>query len=136
MARLTQTFTCDESFGRDSGKAFFITEMPAEQSEDWGCRALLAMVNAGVKIPASAQGMGMMAIASSSLTDLTKGVSWTALKPLLNELMECVQYIPDPKNTKVMRELIADDIEEPLTRLKLKKEVFMMHISFFLPGDQ
>ena len=34
MARKTQTYTID-SGGRDKGKTFLITEMPATKAEDW-----------------------------------------------------------------------------------------------------
>jgi hypothetical protein len=131
MARLTKLFTADEKCGRDSGKQFFITEMPAAQSEDWGFRAGLLLVNAGVNIPKNAQKLGMMAVLSASISNIAGNLDWYALKPLLDELMGCVKIIPDPKNSTVMRDLIGDDIEEPLTRAKLKKEALMLHLDFF-----
>jgi len=46
MARKTATVTISAE-GRDKGKTFFLTEMSAERSEEWGERALLALVRGG-----------------------------------------------------------------------------------------
>ena len=134
MARLTETITCDSSWGRDAGKVFLVTEMPAAQSEDWGFRAVLVLINAGINIPQNAQKMGMMALMSASVSNIAGNVDWLSLKPLMDELMGCVQIIPDAKFPNVVRSIIPDDIEEPLTRAKLKKTALMMHINFLLPG--
>jgi hypothetical protein len=130
MARLTKTFICDEKCGRDSGKHFFITEMPAAMSEEWGYRAMLVLINAGIDIPKNAQKMGMMAVLSAVLTKTVGNIDYSALKPLLDELLSCIKIIPDIKNQLVMRELIPDDIEEPLTLAKLRKEALMLHLDF------
>ena len=61
------------------------------------------------------------------LASLTK-VSFQAAKPLLAEMMTCVQIKPSPS---VTRALIEDDIEEVATLLTLRKEVFNLHLSFF-----
>ena len=45
--------------------------------------------------------------------------------------MKCVQAVPDPANQSVKRNLIDDDTEEVITRLKLRSEVFKLHVDFF-----
>ena len=49
---------------------------------------------------------------------------------LLDEMMACVQYQPNPAKPEVVRGLIADDIEEVMTRLQLRKAVFDLHVDF------
>ena len=51
-------------------------------------------------------------------------------RPLLDELMRCVQAVPDPSNQSVKRPLIDDDTEEVTTRLKLRGEVLKLHVDF------
>lgn len=38
--------------------------------------------------------------------------------------------LPDPANQSVKRNLIDDDTEEVMTRLKLRGEVFKLHVDF------
>jgi len=132
MARLTKLYTCDDKCGRDSGKQFLITEMPAAQSEDWGYRAILCLLNAGIDIPKNAQKLGMMAVVSAVFSKTVGNIDYHSLKPLLNELLDCIKIIPDPKQPNVIRELIQDDIEEPVTLAKLRKEALMLHLDFLI----
>jgi hypothetical protein len=71
----------------------------------------------------------MASLAQLGLKKLS-GIKWELAKPLMQELMDCVQYIPDPNKTHVSRPLIEDDIEEILTRPKLKWEVLSLHVDF------
>ena len=59
MARRTETFTA--TYGRDAGKSFTLTEMPADQAERWAIRALLALAGAGVDRPDGAADAGVFA---------------------------------------------------------------------------
>jgi len=129
MARKKSTVTIDAE-GRDKGKVFVITELSAYAAEEWAGRALFAMLNAGVEIPDNIAGAGLAGVAALGLGSLTK-LSFDAAKPLLDEMMACVQIQPSPK---VVRALIDDDIEEVSTLLTLRKEVFNLHLSFFTAG--
>ncbi|MEG4669546.1 hypothetical protein UXP85_25165, partial [Enterobacter cloacae] len=51
-------------------------------------------------------------------------------RPLLDELMKCVQAVPNPADQNIKRPLIDDDTEEVMTRLKLRGEVFKLHVDF------
>lgn len=116
---------------RDRGKTFVVTEMPAAQGEEWAFRALCAMAKSGVELPDDYKSMSMAAIASLGFTALS-GMSFGDAKPLLDEMMDCVKFVGDPKQPEATtRKLIADDIEEISTRLLLRKEVFSLHTDFF-----
>ncbi|EIF30967.1 hypothetical protein BCh11DRAFT_06479 [Burkholderia sp. Ch1-1] len=128
--RKSTVFTATD--GRDKGKAFLITELPAEEAEDWAMRALFTMVNAGVEIPDELLGAGLAGLAALGLKSLTK-VPYDAAKPLFQTMMQCVQVLPDPRDHRTVRPLMTDeDIEEVSTRLALRKAVMNLHMGFFL----
>jgi len=60
-------------------------------------------------------------------------IPFEAAKPLLDEMMGCVQIVPSPN---VKRPLIEDDIEEVKTRLMLRKAIWDLHMDFFLDADK
>lgn len=115
--------------GRDHGKVFFITEMSAEQSEDWAMRVMLAVMGNNVELPEGTELLGMAGLAEMGLKSLFS-LKIESARPLLAEMLQCVQIIPDPSKTHVQRELIDSDIEEVVTRLKLRMEVFELHTGF------
>ena len=114
---------------RDEGKVFQITEMPADQQERWGARAVLAVMRSGVDIPEELAASGMAGIAQVGLKALA-AAQWEDVEPLLNEMMGCLKIIPDPKVPQVARALIDSDIEELSTRLKLRAEIWKLHVDF------
>lgn len=136
MARKTKTIVI-ESAGRDVGKMFYITELPASQAEAWATRALFMMMNCGVEIPEDLLSAGLAGIAAIGIKSLSK-VPYELARPLFDEMMECIAIVPDPKQPAVKRgyggvgPMIEDDIEEVGTRLQLRKEVLSLHLDFFL----
>ncbi|MBY4887702.1 hypothetical protein HX773_18860 [Pantoea sp. B9002] len=129
MARKEIFYTVDTK-GRDLGKVFFIREMSATQAEWWAIRAGMAMARSGVELPDNFADMGIAAMAGTGLKMVSQ-IPAAEAKPLLDELMECVQCVPDASNQSIKRKLIDDDIEEIATRLKLRMEVFKLHVDFF-----
>lgn len=127
MARRIATFTA--STGRDAGKVFRITEMPADQAERWAVKAFLAAAKGGVALPEAAAESGFAGIAQMGFSMLANMPPELAFE-LLDEMMACVQYQPNPAKPEVVRGLIADDIEEVMTRLQLRKAVFDLHVDF------
>lgn len=125
MARKTLAVTITEE-GRDKGKVFVLTELPASQAEKWAARAVLALMKAGVDIP---EGGGMAEIAVAGLKALGQ-ISWELAEPLMDEMFACVKVMPDPGNASIVRSLIEDDIEEVTTRVRLRSEVFTLHTGF------
>jgi len=122
------TITTDDTENRDRNKVFLLTEMPAEQAEEWGMRALLALTAAGAEVPDDFEGGGMAAVAAMGVQAL-QGLRFEDVKPLWAEMFECVQIVPSPERD-FARKLVADDIEEIDTRLRLRKEIVELHVNF------
>lgn len=135
MARKTSTYIVD-SDGRDKGKHFLLTEMPVTKTEDWAIRALLALGSANVEIPDGAFQLGAAALAEVGLKKLF-AISADQMRPLLSELMECVEYIPNPKIPQVTVKfpIFESQIEEVSTLLKIKWEVLKLHMDFSLAAS-
>lgn len=127
MARKELTYTAED--GRDKGKKFKLTEMGAAQAERWAMRALMALMKSGAEIPENFEKLGMSGMASLGLKAIA-GLDWETAEPLLDEMMGCVQFMPDPAKPQVIRALFDQDIEEIQTRLKLRLEVFKLHTDF------
>ena len=130
MARKETTFIADT--GRDTGKQFIITEMSASQAESWAFRVILAVGNAGIEIPEGLASQGMAGLMAIGYMNLLK-IPFDAAKPLLDDMMGCVQIVP---SSSIRRALIEEDIEEVVTRLQLRKAVWSLHIDFFLDGSK
>lgn len=130
MARKTATVLIEDA-GRDQGKTFLIREMSAHRAERWATRALMALAKAGVQVPDDLAGAGLAGIAAIGMQALGS-LSFADAEPLLDEMMACVSVVPSPN---VVRPLIEDDIEEVLTRLKLRVEVFNLHTGFSLAAS-
>ena len=58
MARSTVNYSVKDE-GRDFGKVFVLTEMPASRAESWAMRSLLALMASGVEVPEGFDRMGM-----------------------------------------------------------------------------
>jgi hypothetical protein len=128
MARAVSNYTVDDE-GRDKGKTFVLTEMPASRAESWAMRAILALMGGNPDIPEGFEAMGMAGMAEVGLRALG-GLKWETAEPLMAEMWACVQIMPDPTRPHVVRALIEEDIEEISTRIKLRAEVFKLHVGF------
>ena len=126
MARKETTFVAET--GRDLGKQFLITEMSASQAENWAFQVILAVGNAGIEIPEGLASQGMSGLMAIGYMNLLK-IPFDAAKPLLDEMMNCVQIIP---SANIKRKLVEEDIEEVGTRLQLRKATWNLHMDFFL----
>lgn len=130
--RKTATLTITDE-GRDKGRVYLLTEMSAEAAEWWATRALMALAKSGMDIGDTAGRPAMESLVIKGVLSLAN-VSPYEIKPLFDELMTCIQFLPDPVgNPKFMRPPMADDIEEVQTRYKLKMEVFSLHTGFSMP---
>lgn len=121
--------------GRDLNKTFRLTEMPAAQGEKWAMRALLALVAGGVDLPEGFEDSGMAGLATVGLRALS-GLQWKDAEPLLDEMMACVQVLPDSKKSYLVRPLLEGDIEEVRTRIELRTQVWKLHTDFLMPGAE
>lgn len=114
---------------RDKDKQFILTEMPALQAHYWAVKAILAIAKNGVELPDGFEESGMAGIAKLGL-ELVFKLPYEIARELLDDLLKCVKIIPNPQAPNVVRDLIADDIEEIQTYFKLEVEVFKLHVGF------
>lgn len=133
MPRKTVSFAA--TGGRDQGKRFLITEMPAAQGEEWAARALFALMSCGVEVPEDALSAGLAGLAAIGVRALGR-VPFELAKPLFDQMMTCVQYEFEPGKVGGTRALIDDDIEEIGTRLQLRKVVLDLHLEGFIAAAQ
>lgn len=119
--------------GRDKGKTFVITELPASQGEKWATRALLALSRSGIDMPEEVAGMGMAGIAYVGLKALA-GVQFAEAGPLMDEMFTCVSLRPDAARPEYLRPPMEDEIQEIGTRATLRMEVLTLHTGFSIAG--
>ncbi len=133
MAIKTAIVTIEDA-NRDFGKMFKITELPAPQAEKWAMRAVLALMRGGMTLPDGYEYNGMTALLGIAVRDMLPNLKWDDAEPLLDEMMTCVQVIPDPSKPIVVRPIMGD-IEEVSTLFKLRLEVWNLHTDFLSAGQ-
>lgn len=131
--RKTLVLTIDDE-GRDYGKRFLITEMPAQQAEKWAMRAILALMRGGMELPDGYEFNGMAALIGIALREVLPNLAWQDAEPLLDEMLHCVQVLPDPTNTNIVRPIMGD-VEEVKTLYKLRMAVWDIHTDFLSAGE-
>lgn len=144
MPRKTLDITIDAP-GRDKGKTFRLHEAPADTAENWFIRLVLAISNAGGKIPddvlfAGAAGFAQMlpTIQNSLVVGLRamQGLAFAEVKPLLEEMKPWVSWLP-PGGAPEQKIFPGDSsqIEEVSTWFKLRFELIQLHLGFSLGVD-
>src|SRR5215469_152424 len=93
---------CPSVEGRDNGKVFRVTEMPALQAEEWGTRATLALVpRLQREVPKEVAdelkaNPSMLGVERARL--LLGDISFPEMRELSRELMDaCVQVVTDER---------------------------------------
>lgn len=121
---------------RDKGKMFLITELPAYRAEKWAARAFLALSRSGEDVPTHLMEAGFAGVVYLGLRSLaTGGIIFSEIEPLLDEMLECVQFVPEPSDPSVFRRLnLQTDIDEVSTIIRLRQEVFDIHGNFSKAG--
>jgi hypothetical protein len=111
--------------------------MSARQAEEWADRAFLALAHSAIELPPEIERGGMAGIAE--LARLVGNVKFPELAPLMQELLACAQYVPDPSQRgpngqTFTRPVDRDDdaIEEVATRQQLRQEIMGLHVNFSL----
>ncbi|SRR5579871_6549642 len=141
MGRKTKTVVITEE-GRDKGKTFLLTEMPAVRAERWASRVLALMVKSGATVTPEAADAGMQGLAAtmpasgSAITASEASTMITALQdPSLEDWWTCVQYVHAPGQPPMAIDLgDACPIEEIATITHLRMEVLGLHVDFFSNG--
>ena len=126
MALKTKQITIEH--GRDKGRVFLITEMSAAHADNWAMRALIALANGGVDLGDLSPQQGMMGMVRVALDALGRLKADDAI-PLLNELLDCVQIIPEGGQPRPLN-MDYNDVEDFTTLWRLRKEVFALHTDF------
>lgn len=125
--RKTAKIKIDTEGSRDIGKTYLLTELSAEEAEDWLFAFIMAAARSGVMLPPNLQEIGLAGVATLSLQALG-GMRMDEARPLLDKMFSCVQFV---SSKGITRALEKDDIEEVSTRLRLRKEVVELHTGFF-----
>ncbi len=128
MPRKVETVTIDRE-GRDKGKSYVLTEMPAMQAEKWALRLLNAAARNGLAIPDDVAAAGMAGVAQMVAVNgmaALAGIAWADMEPLLDEMMECVQIRPSAGVTRDVH--LETDIEEIFTRVQLRGAILRLHV--------
>lgn len=137
MARKTEEVIIPQG-NRDAGKVFLLTEMSAARAEKWAARLLIALAAQQLIAPGDAR-MGMAGLAGVS-TEMIGALSFDVVEPLMDEMMECVTIIRDPKAARnalgepQSYQLLEDDIEEVSTRITLRGRLIDLHTGFSVSG--
>jgi hypothetical protein len=129
--RKKEVITVPASGGRDDGKLFTITEMSAMQAEKWAWRLMIALKGSRGWVPDEVAQLGMVGVTVRMINAfLSADVDYPAFEALLDEMMECVRRVRDPRRPDVEAALNALDIEEVSTVAWLRSEVIRVHTGF------
>ena len=133
MARRTKVVTIDSEKSRDHGKTFLITEMSADAAEWWAIRVTQGIVGSNPDADFDIFSGSLPRLANFAFVGLAK-IPADQLKPLMDEMKSCVSVLlPDGKTS---RALLAGDVEDIMTWLELRKEVFEILTGFSVGGGE
>ena len=116
--------------GRDAGKKFKITEMPAFQMDRWATRALIAL--------GKSQKGGIAALGAMNVQDIISAfteLEFEKAEPLLQELLECCAFIKDGTSVQMKKEFVDGVVEDWTTLFRLRVESLKLNLGFFEQGD-
>ena len=140
MPRKVEIVQAPPSCKRDAGKCYQLTEWAAWKADHWAIKAMLAYNRGGGDLPGGDAliGRGMEAIFFIGIQTFLRGqIRSEEAIPILDELLECVEMVRDPKvrDVKTGGHIATpissdDDIEEIETRWWLRSEVIKLHTGF------
>lgn len=110
--------------GRDAGKTFKITEMPAVQMDKWVTRALLLLGKSG---------KGIGALTNMSVEEILESLSdcnYESTEKLLEELLACCSFLKDGVRVPMKGDMIDSVIEEWTTIFRLRIESLKVNLGF------
>lgn len=122
------------SEGRDKGKTFVLTEMPADQGERLANRIIFALLNTGAAVPEEALGAGWAALAALGLQAIGQLKSETVQAILDDAWAASVMYEHSPKiPLQLITAGVNSQIEEVKTRYEITLGLWKLHTGFSLP---
>jgi hypothetical protein len=92
------------------------------------------MLHGGVDIPQDTANAGIAGLMKMGLTGLL-GAKWEDVEPLMDEMMEEVQFLPDANTPQVQRKLFPGDIEDVRTLVQLRKAIWNLNTDFLKAAD-
>lgn len=116
--------------GRDAGKVFIITEMPAFQMDKWAVRALNA-------IGKGKEG-GVLSLLAMPITELINAfmeADIEKIEPLMQEMLECCAFKKDSTKIVLKEDFVNEIIEDWNTITTLRIEAIKLNLGFFEQGD-
>lgn len=130
------TITLDRD-NRDKGGVFVLREKPAWQASEWFMRAMLLLARSGADVPANLLQHGAAGFVTLGLGSMLTGMGkapWGEVKPLLDELLQCVVSYQPPGAVQGIenRTTIMGQIQEISTILQMYEEVLSLHLGFSL----
>ncbi len=133
MSRKIERLTIT-SEGRDKGKVFVLTEMPADQGERLANRIVFALLNTGAAIPEEALGAGWAALAALGLQAIGLLKSETVQTILDDAWASSVMYEHKPNiPLQAIVGGVNSQIEEVGTRYTIHLALWKLHTGFSLP---
>lgn len=128
MARKEIEITIEE--GRDAGKTFKITEMPATQANIWMMKMLGILGKAGIQI-SSLNHLDMMEV-----INVISAAGYEQAEPLLSELLECASFKKDGALVSLKSQNIIDSvIEDWITISRLQMESLRLNLGFLVEEE-
>ncbi len=133
--------------GRDRGKVFVLREMPSDQAERWFIRLVLALANAGGKVPeevlfSGAAGFAdMLPTLRNSLVVAIRaiqGLDFKDVNALFDEMTPFITWqppgVPAPPE-QMLFPGVNSQVDEVATWFKLRFELVQLHVGFSLVVD-
>ena len=117
---------------RDAGKVFRVTELYPEQFENWLCRAMLGLAQAGVTIPPDMVAAGVAGLATLNPAQFQM-VPWPELEPLLSAMLPSFAIVAPTGSAA--RPIVQGDIEELATLWRLRMEWLALHLDPLGPAS-
>jgi hypothetical protein len=116
--------------GRDAGKKFKITEMPATKMDRWTVKAMCAL--------GKSEGASLVKFASMDMGEVFKAFLNSdpeQTQPLLDELLACCSYQKDGTSIQLKGNIVDSIVEDFQTLFKLRMETLKLCLGFFDEGD-
>lgn len=116
--------------GRDAGKVFKITELPAVQMDKWTTRALLLLGKSGMNIGALSRMTVPDILAALSKAD------YDETEKLLEVMLESCSFEKDGVSVSMKGAMVDSVIEEWTTIFKLRVEAIKLNLGFLEPDAE
>lgn len=114
--------------GRDKGRKYLLTEMPALQAERWARHAIMAMSRENLDIRSEIAALGMYGFILGGMQALAAG-DVDAVDKLMEEMLPQIKIVEE----KITRPLQGDgDFWEISTIKTLRQELIELHLGFTL----